>query len=102
MVVVARIDVKDARTILRGIRRELLRELRKDGNRVRKAVRAETRRDTGNLRRKIKMRTGWDADGPFVRITTTARNPRTGYRYGLAQQQREQYLQRGLQRTPRR
>jgi hypothetical protein len=98
----ARVDVKETRTILRTFRREILRELRKDGNRLRRNVRAAAPKDSGNLRRKIKLRVGWDAQGPFARVTTTARNPRTRFRYGLALQQQRHYLQRGLQSTPRR
>lgn len=96
------VHIRDARQFLRSIRKEILRELRVEANRVRKNVRAATPKRTGTLNRKIKVRTGWDATGPYARITTTARNPKTRFRYGLAIQQRTQYLERGLQRTPRR
>ncbi|MDR7278933.1 hypothetical protein [Catenuloplanes atrovinosus] len=106
----SRFDVRDTRSITRYYRRELLREMRREARRVRKAVVAAAPKRTGTLRRKIKIRAGWDAHGPFARITTTARRDttsartgrRTRFRYGLAIQQKDHYLQRGLQRTPRR
>lgn len=100
----ARVEVKEAKQVLKQFRKEILKPLRQEANRVRKAIRAANRRHrrTGELDRRIKVRTGWDANGPFARITTSARNPKTGFRYGLAIQQREHYMQRGLDRTPRR
>lgn len=102
---VARVNVKSDRQILDIFRKEILKEMRTLGRGVQRNVKAEAPRGrTGALRRKIKMRTGWDGKGPFVRITTTARRTSDGttYRYGLAIQQRERYLQKGLQKTPRR
>ncbi len=102
-----RISVRDGRTILRLFRKEVLRELRAEARRVRKNVRAAAPKDTGNLGRKLKVKAGWDARGPWARVVTTARRKPSekypkGYRYGLAIQQQTRYLQRGLQRTPRR
>lgn len=105
-----RVVARDPQIVLRAYRREVLRALRREGQRVRVNVQAEMRRDTGNARRRLKLKTGWDSRGPYARIVTTARrvsrSKRTGrttsFRYALAQQQREHYLQRGLARTPRR
>lgn len=105
-----RIVTTDTDVFLRAYRREVLRTMRREGARVRVAVRGEMRRKTGNARRRLKLKVGWDSSGPYARIVTTARrvsrSDRTGrltsFRYGLAQQQRENYLQRGLARTPRR
>jgi hypothetical protein len=117
------VDVKSDRQIVRMYRTELLREIRKETRRVAKFVRGAAPRKSGNLRRKIKAKAGWDADGPYGRITTTARRTstsrgagdigqirsdgrrsgrRTTFRYGLALQQQRHYLQKGLDRTPRR
>ena len=100
----ARVEVQDAKQIIKQFRKEILKPLRQEANRVRKAIRQVNRkhRRTGGLDRQIKVKTGWDAAGPYARITTSARNPTTRFRYGLAIQKREHYLQRGLDRTPRR
>jgi hypothetical protein len=104
-----KVVVRSHMQILRAYRKEILRALRVEGTRVRKNVRAEMRKDTGNARRRLKMKSGFDSSGPYVRIVTTARRvsknkdgETTSFRYALAQQQKEHYLQRGLQRTPRR
>jgi hypothetical protein len=105
-----RVVVRDHQVLLRAVRREVLRTMRREGQRVRVNVQAEMRRDTGNARRRLKLKTGWDSRGPYARIVTTARRVSrskragrmTSFRYALAQQQREHYLQRGLARTPRR
>lgn len=103
------VQVRSEYEILSAFRAELLRAMRVEGNRVRKNIRGEMRADTGNARRRLKLKVGWDSAGPYARIVTTARRvsaSRTGrvtaYRYGLAQQQREHYLQKGLAKTPRR
>lgn len=96
------IHIASEKAILRLIRKEILRDLRAQARRVRVYVKAAAPKDTGTLRRKLKVKAGWDASGPWARVVTTARNPRTQYRYGLAIQQQDHYLQRGLQRTPRR
>lgn len=96
------VHIADEKTILRAIRKEVLRELRAEARRVRKFVKIAAPKRTGNLNRKLKVKGGWDAQGPWARVTTTARNPKTRYRYGLAIQQKAHYLQRGLQSTPRR
>lgn len=96
------VHIADDKAILRAIRKEVLRELRAEARRVRVFVKIAAPKRTGNLRRKLKVKAGWDARGPWARVVTTARNPDTDYRYGLAIQQREHYLQRGLQSTPRR
>lgn len=111
----AGLRVRDLRKELRALARPILTELRVEASRVRKSIRAVAPKSTiggpdghggrlppGQLRRKLKVRTGIDADGPWARVTTTARNPKTKYRYGLAIQQHEHYLQRGLNSTPRR
>jgi len=104
-----KVAVRDRMFILRTYRREILRALRTEAQRVRKNVQGEMRRDTGNARRRLRLKTGFDSRGPYARIVTTARRvstsksgKRTSFRYALAQQQKEHYLQRGLQRTPRR
>lgn len=99
---VDRVEIHDTKTILRTIRKEVLRELRREARRARKVIRTEAPKNSGVLRRKLKVKAGWDAAGPWARVVTTARNPKTRYRYGLAIQQQKHYLQRGLQRTPRR
>jgi hypothetical protein len=105
------VKARTPQQIVKQYRTELTREIRKEANRVLKEVRAAARKGkTGNLRRKIKSRVRWDADGPYARITTSARRVTksertrrtTTFRYGLALQQRDHYLQRGLNRTPRR
>lgn len=106
-----RVVVKDSIAVLRVYRRQVLRLMRQEGARVRANVRQEAPRRTGNLRKKIGLKTGWDSRGPYARIYTSARRitRRSGngeftsmFRYGLAIQQKEQYLERGLARTPRR
>ncbi|GLW32273.1 HK97 gp10 family phage protein [Actinoplanes regularis] len=107
-----RVDLRDTKRYLRGITKQVRAQLRKEAARVRKEIRAEVRghRRTGELERKIRVRTGVDADGPYARVTTSARristSERTGkkttFRYGLALAQTEHYMKRGLQRTPRR
>jgi len=105
------VKARTPQQIVRQYRTELTREFRKLANRVLKEVRASAPKGkTGTLRRKIRSRIKWDADGPYARITTSARrvtkSERTGkttsFRYGLAIQQKAHYLQRGLNRTPRR
>lgn len=107
----AEIDLRDTKRYLRGIAKQVRTQLRKEATRVRKEIRAEVRshRRTGELERKIRVRTGIDAQGPYARITTSARRTttaedgtKTTFRYGLALAQREHYMKRGLQRTPRR
>lgn len=100
----SRIVLKDTRAYLRSIQRQIRGELRKEALRVRNNIRLEARshRRTGQLERRIRARTGVDAFGPYARITTSARNPKTRFRYGLAIQQRDHYMQRGLAMTPRR
>jgi hypothetical protein len=90
--------------IRRKFKLELTREIRSLGKPVLKSVRLAAPKRTGKLRRGIKMKIKFDADGPFVRITTGARRKgtRTGFRYGLAIQQDRHYLQKGLNRVPRR
>jgi hypothetical protein len=104
-----KVVVRGGLRLMQLYRRELLRALRVEAQRVRKSVQGEMRRDTGNARRRLKLKTGFDSRGPYARIVTTARRVSrnkdgrtTSFRYALAQQQREHYLQRGLQRTPRR
>jgi hypothetical protein len=101
------VHVRDDSTILRIIRKEVLRSLRDEARRVRKSVADAAPKVSGNLRRKLKVRSGWDGRGPWARVITTARRqPSTkyprGYRYGLTVQRKEHYLQEGLRRTPRR
>jgi hypothetical protein len=97
--------------LLRAYKREVLRSMRIEGGRVRTSVRREVPKRTGNLRKKIKLKTGWDSRGPYARIFTSARRitrdaetkaVTSMFRYGLARQQKDHYLQRGLARTPRR
>jgi hypothetical protein len=101
-------------SIIRAAYRTVLPELRRQARRVRKGVVVEAPKSTtggpdgrggrippGNLRRRIRLKSGVDRAGPWARLVTTARNPKTGYRYGLAIQQRQDYLGRGLARTPR-
>jgi hypothetical protein len=104
-----KVVVRGGLRLMQLYRRELLRALRVEAQRVRKSVQGEMRRDTGNARRRLKLKTGFDSRGPYARIVTTARRVSknkdgeyTSFRYALAQQQKEHYLQRGLQRTPRR
>jgi hypothetical protein len=104
-----KVVVRSHMQIMQMYRRELLRALRVEAQRVRKNVQVEMRKDSGNARRRLKLKTGFDSRGPYVRIVTTARRVSTSkkgnttsFRYALAQQQKEHYLQRGLQRTPRR
>lgn len=104
------VNVRSPRQIVQQYKREIAKELRTEGRRVVKEIkRGLPKGRTGNLRKKVRFRVKWDADGPYVRITTSARRRTksedgkvTTFRYGLAIQQREHYLQRGLQRTPRR
>jgi hypothetical protein len=105
-----KVEPRPPQQIIRQYKRELAKELRAQGRRVMKEIKQVAPKRSGNLRRKVKQRVKWDANGPYVRITTSARrvtkNEKTGkvttFRYGLAIQQREHYLQRGLNRTPRR
>jgi hypothetical protein len=104
-----RIQVKSEFEILRLYRNELLRELRAAARPVHRNVRAAAPRRTGNLRKRIRLKVGVDSRGPYARIVTTARRLTTSeegnttlYRYGLAIQQYEDYLHRGLAKTPRR
>ena len=104
------VQTKSSKQIIAQYKKELSRAMRDMGRPVLRAVRQAAPKRTGSLRRKIKMRVKYDADGPFVRITTSARrttrSTRTGetttFRYGLAEQQTHHYLQKGLDRTPRR
>lgn len=105
------VKLRDRVTILRAYRREVLRAMRKEGARVRANVRKEAPVKTGALRKKIGLKTGWDSRGPYARIYTSARRITRDvdtkrftsmFRYGLARQQKDHYLQRGLARTPRR
>lgn len=106
-----RIKLRDPQQIIRQYRKEIARELRAEGRRVVRAIQRDLPKGrTGNLRKKVRLRVKFDQDGPYVRITTSARrrtkNEETGkvttFRYGLAIQQRDHYLQKGLRRTPRR
>lgn len=104
-----RVEAKSDYEILAVFRAEVLRFMRAEGGRVRTNVRAEMRVRTGNARRRLKLKVGWDLAGPYARIVTTARRVSTGpdgrvtsFRYALAQQQHEHYLQKGLAKTPRR
>jgi hypothetical protein len=104
------VKVRSPQQIIRQYKREIAKELRVQGRRVVKEIKRSVRKGrTGNLRRKIKQRVKWDREEPYVRITTSARRVTknedgkvTTFRYGLAIQQKEHYLQRGLDRTPRR
>jgi hypothetical protein len=103
-------DVRDLRAFMRSIQKQGRTELRKEANRVRRFVRRSAPKKSGNLRRKVKVKTGVDQHGPWARVITTARRTtttsedghRTTFRYGLAIQQKQQYLEQGLRRTPRR
>lgn len=103
-------DVKDLRAYMRSIQKEGRTALRKEANRVRRFVRQNAPKQSGNLRRKIRVRAGVDQNGPWARVITSARRTTTSkdtgkrstFRYGLAIQQREQYLEKGLRSTPRR
>jgi hypothetical protein len=104
-----RVKMRSEHEILLAFRTELLREMRSEGARVRRAIRPEMRKKTGNGRRRLKLKVGVDSSGPYARIVTTAirvsankQGGVTSFRYGLAQQQKEHYLQAGLARTPRR
>ncbi|AGL19499.1 hypothetical protein [Actinoplanes sp. N902-109] len=92
----------DTAAYLQSIRTQILALMRLQGNRVRDNVRDVAPHRTGELDRKLRTRVGWDSLGPFARVSTWARNPRDGYRYGLSLQYRRRYLERGLDRTPRR
>lgn len=103
------VELRSEYEILSAFRTELLRLMRAEGGRVRGNVRGEMRVRTGNARRRLKLKVGWDSDGPYARIVATARRVSAGpdgrvtsFRYSLAQQQREHFLQRGLAKTPRR
>lgn len=105
------VHARTPQQIVRQYKREIAKELRAEGRRVVKEIkRGLPKGRTGNLRKKVRLRVKWDGAEPYVRITTSARrvtkSERTGkttsFRYGLAIQQQEHYLQRGLQRTPRR
>lgn len=104
-----RIQVKSEYEILRLYRNELVRALRAAARPVQRNAREEAPRESGNLRRRIRLKAGVDSRGPYARIVTTARRLSTSkkghttlYRYGLAIQQHEDYLHRGLAKTPRR
>lgn len=106
-----RITTRSPEQIVRQYRKELAKAIRAEGRRVVKNIQRDLPKGrTGNLRKKVKLRVKFDTGGPYVRITTSARrrtrNEATGkvttFRYGLAIQQKKHYLQRGLQRTPRR
>lgn len=105
-----RVDVRSPEQIVRQYKREIAKELRAQGRRVvREIQRIVPKGRTGNLRKKVRLRVKYDANGPYVRITTSARRRTKNedgkvstFRYGLAIQQREHYLQKGLDRTPRR
>ena len=107
----ADVEVRTDRQIIAQYKRELSAAMRDLARPVLKAVRsAAPKGRTGTLRRKIKAKVKYDADGPYVRITTSARRTSTSvrtrttttYRYGLAEQGNLHYLQKGLDRTPRR
>ena len=105
------VKVRSPEQIVRQYKRQIAKQLRAEARRVVKTIQRDLPKGrTGNLRRKIKLRVKWDRSEPYVRITTSARrvtkNEDTGkvtrFRYGLAIQQKDHYLQRGLNRTPRR
>lgn len=99
----ARVDVREEREWLRILSKEILGSLRSEARRVRSNIQDVAPRDSGNLaRRGLKIRAGVDAAGPWARVTAVARNPKTRFRYGLSLQQKRHYLERGLDRTPRR
>lgn len=106
-----RITVHDHMPMLRAYRRQILRALRAEAVRVRENIRDDVPKRSGELRKKIKVKTGWDSSGPYARVITSARRitrdaetreVTSMFRYGLARQQRDHYMQRGLARTPRR
>jgi hypothetical protein len=72
-----KIVVRDHYRIMQLYRREILRALRVEAQRVRKNVQQEMRRDTGNARRRLRLKTGFDSRGPYARIVTTARRVST-------------------------
>jgi hypothetical protein len=104
------VKVRSPQQIVRQYKRQIAKQLRAEARRVVKTIQRDLPKGrTGNLRRKIKLRVKWDRGEPYVRITTSARRvtknedgKTTVFRYGLAIQQKDHYLQRGLNRTPRR
>jgi hypothetical protein len=84
-----------------GTRVAVERFMRRQGNRVRQHIREVAPEESGELKRKLRVRVGTDRHGPYAWISTGARNPRTGFRYGLNLEQRKRYLEEGLRRTPR-
>lgn len=92
----------DSAGYLEAIRAQVLKLMRAEGNRVRRTIRTVAPERSGRLKQRLKLKVGWDRSGPFARVSTWARDPKTGFRYGLALQKRRQYLERGLDRTPRR
>lgn len=104
------VEARSPQQIVRQYKREIAKELRAEGRRVVKEIqRGLPKGRTGNLRRKVRLRVLWDGAEPYVRITTSARRVSKNedgkvsiFRYGLARQQRDHYLQKGLDRTPRR
>jgi hypothetical protein len=92
----------DSAAYLESIRTPVLKLMRREGNRVRRYVRVDAPQRSGRLKARLKVKVGWDRSGPYARVSTWARDPATGFRYGLALQMKRQYLERGLNRTPRR
>lgn len=84
-----------------AVRVQVERFMRRQGNRVRQHIREVAPEHTGELKRRLRVRVGTDRHGPYAWISTSAKNPRTGFRYGLATEKRRQYLEEGLRRTPR-
>ena len=106
-----RVEPRSPELIVKQYRKELAKAIRAEGRRVVRTIQRDLPKGrTGNLRKKVRLRVKFDQDGPYVRITTSARrrtkNEETGkvttFRYGLAIQQTDHYLQKGLRRTPRR
>lgn len=92
----------DTAGYLESIRTQVLKVMRAEGNRVRRTIRTVAPERTGRLKQRLKLKVGWDRYGPYARVSTWARDPKTGYRYGIAIQYKQRYLERGLDRTPRR
>jgi hypothetical protein len=105
-----KVQARSPQQIVQQYKRQIAKQLRAEARRVVKTIQQDLPKGrTGNLRRKIKLRVKWDRGEPYVRITTSARRVTknedgtvTQFRYGLAIQQKDHYLQRGLNRTPRR
>lgn len=91
----------DTAGYLESIRTPVLRVMRAAGNRVRRNIRAVAPERSGRLKRRLKVKVGWDRLGPYSRVSTWAKDPKTGFRYGLALQMKRKYLERGVDRTPR-